>query len=279
MLRLPMLRGLLIVTLLATASLAVAAEKKKLLLLAQAPDGHPPQSHEYIAGLTILQALLSHAPELDVTLIHADEPWTEGPELLQKADGVVLFLAQGGKWLTEDPRRHDAMTKLAARGGGLSVIHWGMGAKSVRDIGPFLRLFGACHGGPDRKYMFLETELSPASPTEPLTAGIPAITVNDEFYYQLKTVEPRDGLRPLWLAKIKGEQEMVGWAYERPSGGRSFGFSGLHFHENWRRTEYRRLVTHGVLWTMQVAIPPGGANVDVPARLLEPVKVAEPATK
>ena len=36
---------------------------------------------------------------------------------------------------------------------------------------------------------------------------------------------------------------------------RSFGFSGLHFHDNWRLPEYRRLVAQGVLWSLKLPIP------------------------
>ena len=50
---------------------------------------------------------------------------------------------------------------------------------------------------------------------------------------------------------------------ERSDGGRSFGFSGLHFHENWQLPEYRRLVTQGVLWTLDLPIPIGGVDVNL----------------
>jgi hypothetical protein len=59
-------------------------------------------------------------------------------------------------------------------------------------------------------------------------------------------------------------------ARQRPGGGRAFGFSGLHFHANWRRAEYRRLVTQGVLWTLGVAVPKGGVEVEVAEKHLEP---------
>ena len=48
-----------------------------------------------------------------------------------------------------------------------------------------------------------------------------------------------------------------------PDGGRSFGFSGLHFHENWRVPEYRRILTQGILWTVKLPIPEKGLPVDV----------------
>jgi type 1 glutamine amidotransferase len=59
-------------------------------------------------------------------------------------------------------------------------------------------------------------------------------------------------------AVIDGEAHTVAWALEREGGGRSFGFSGLHFHENWQLPEYRRLVTQAVLWTLDLPIPKDG---------------------
>src|SRR5262245_29451743 len=92
---------------------------RKLLLLSQGPDGHPPQTHEYRAGLQILATCLQDVPGLAVTIVDASEPWTEGPQTLAAADGVVLFLAEGAKWVNQDPKRYEALSTLAARRGGL----------------------------------------------------------------------------------------------------------------------------------------------------------------
>ena len=67
-----------------------------------------------------------------------------------------------------------------------------------------------------------------------------------------KVVKPGEGVRPVVRATIEGKDEMVGWAWQRPDGGRSFGFSGLHFHDNWKRAEYRRLLAQGVAWTLKL---------------------------
>jgi hypothetical protein len=73
----------------------------------------------------------------------------------------------------------------------------------------------------------------------------------------------------LLTVPIDGRREMVCWAWQRPDGGRSFGFSGLHFHENWARIEYRRLVVQGVLWTLQMPIPANGLAVEITAEDLQ----------
>lgn len=239
------------------------APAKRLLLLGQGPDGHPPSTHEYMAGQAIIRECLLGVPGLEMTTVRADGPWSEGPELLDRADGVVLFVSQGAKWIQDDPRRYDAFARLAARGGGLVVLHWGMGTKDAQYIDRFVRLFGACHGGDDRRYKVLTTDVKVADPTHPITAGIEDFNVREEFYYRLKLVSPEESVRPLLKAKIEGEWETVCWAWDRPDGGRSFGFSGLHFHDNWRRESYRRLVAQAVLWTLKMPVGSDGLSVEV----------------
>ena len=243
-----------IVGMLSVASAETPA-KKKLLLLGQGPDGHPPQTHEYVAGLQRLEKLLKQVPELEVEFVRADEPWTDGPQQLQKADGAVLFLAAGAKWIQADPRRLGAFAALAARGGGLSALHWGTGTKEAKDVEAFVRLLGGCHGGPDRRYKVLETEARPAEPRHPIATGIHPFRVRDEFYYQLKFAKASGTVHPVLEVLIDEQPQTVSWAWERPYGGRSFGFTGLHFDENWKLVEYRRLVTQGVLWTMRCGKP------------------------
>ncbi|MCI0380225.1 MAG: ThuA domain-containing protein [Gemmataceae bacterium] len=236
--------------------------KKQLLLLYQGPDGHPKETHEYEAGLKILTALLQKAPGLEPNMVRADEPWRDGPDLLAKADGVVIFLAEGAKWLHQDPKRLAAFGEVAKRRGGLAALHWAMGTREAKNIDGFVALFGGCHGGPDRKYKVLKTDARLPEPKHPIARGLADFSARDEFYYTLKF--PKDHkIEPILQTQIDGNWETVAWAWQRPDGGRSFGFSGLHFHENWRMPEYRRLVAQGVLWTMRVEIPDKGLDVNL----------------
>jgi len=234
-----------------------AAADKTLLLLGQKPDGHPPGTHEYLPAQRILQHLLKDVPGLKTELVQADDPWTEGPELLGRADGVVLFVSQGAKWIQADPRRYEAFARLAQRGGGFTALHWGTGTKDAADVEGFTRLFGGCHGGPDRKYTFFdEIELSPADANHPIAAGFQPLKLREEFYFKLKRPPVDAGkVTPVLTITADGERETVSWAFERTDGGRSFGFTGLHFHDNWQRAEYRRLFTRGICWTMKLPLP------------------------
>jgi type 1 glutamine amidotransferase len=240
-----------------------ADQPKKLLLLGQGPDGHPPQTHEYLAGVRLVEKCLRSVPGLEMTVANADEPWREGPELLARADGVVIFLSEGSKWMHADPQRLAALRKLAARGGGFVGLHWGIGGKDARYIDGCLQLLGGCHGGPDRKYTVLATTAEVVAPNHPIASGLASFPVKDEFYYRLKFVPPEGSIRPILQVKINDQPETVAWAWDRPDGGRSFGFSGLHFHDNWRLLPYRRLVAQAVLWSLKLPVPKEGLPVVV----------------
>ena len=90
------------------AALALFAAPKQLLVLGQKPDGHPPGTHEYLPGARVLRALLAHRRDVRTTIVQADAPWADGPALIAKADGIVMFLNEGGgsfKRILSAPRR------------------------------------------------------------------------------------------------------------------------------------------------------------------------------
>ena len=86
------------------ASFLHAAEPtKKLLIIGDKPDGHPVTTHEFMKGSHILADLLKDESDLEVTVVDGQEPFTDGPDLIRKADGVVIFVSEGAKWAQLDP--------------------------------------------------------------------------------------------------------------------------------------------------------------------------------
>ena len=250
------------------SALAGKRTVKRILLIGQSPDNHPWSTHEYMAGMRILAQCLQPVKNLQTIIVNADEPWKDGPELLDGADAAVLFVSEGAKWLHQDARRLAAFQKLAKRGGGLVVIHWGMGCRDAKYIDGFVRLFGGCHGGPDRRYKIVNVTTTIATAGHPVVRGVKPIKVREEFYYTLKFAKPQSNITPLIRVPIDGKEHTVSWAWERPDGGRSFGFSGGHYHENWKHEAYRRLVTQAVLWTMKTPVPKSGLPLRISAKTL-----------
>ena len=230
--------GLLYLIVLLTAGVALnfvqAQEAKRLLLIGQGPDGHPPATHEFMPGVRVMEKLLGAHKNIRITVTKADEPWPEGPALIDQADGIVMFVTQGARWTKNDPQRHAARKRLA-----------------------------------QRKYKVLETDVTVLDHDHPIATGINNFRINDEFYYRLDFVKPPLRVHPLLAARIEDGDETACWSWDRPDGGRSFGFVAIHFHANWQREEYRRLVVQGILWTLGKPIPKAGVNVDIDLKVLE----------
>jgi type 1 glutamine amidotransferase len=247
----------------------LGAEPKRVLLIGQGPDGHPPNTHEFMAGLTVLEKCLKPVKELTLTTVRADEPWSDGPKLLADADGVILYLSQGSRWMQTDPRRYEALTRLAQRGGGIVALHWAVGAHDEKYIDGQVKLLGGSRGGPQRKYTVADFDVRLPNARHPIVTGIEPFEVNDEFYYRLDFTKGKPAIVPLLAATIDGRDETVAWAWERSDGGRSFSFVGMHFHRNWGLATYRRLAAQGLLWAVKLPIPEKGLSVEIDKQDLE----------
>jgi type 1 glutamine amidotransferase len=236
----------------------LAAAPKRVLIIGQGPDGHPPGTHEFMAGARVVEKLLGDLTEVKTTVTDATEPWTDGPKLLDEADAVVLLVTQGAMWMQADEARLAAFKRFAERKGGLVALHWSIGAKDAKFMPLQLSLLGGTRGGPQRKYIILENDVRRVAPKHPVLSGIADFRVKDEFYYRLELAKD---MQPLLSTTIEGNEETVCWAFERKDGGRSFGYVGFHFHENWKREDYRRLVKQAVMWSLEIPVPEKGAPV------------------
>lgn len=253
------------------ASLSFGADKpQRVLLIGQAPDGHPPGTHEYRAAASLFAKMLTPMERLQTIVVSADGDWVEGPELLDGADAAVVFVSEGAKWLQTDAKRLAAFQDLARRGGGLICLHWGMGTREAEFIPKWVELFGGCHGGPDRRYKVVDVKTQLATPDHPILRGVKPVEVREEFYFKLKLAQPAEQITPLIRVRIEEEDHTVGWAWQRPDGGRSFGFSGLHFHDNWKLESYQRMLAQSVYWVLNREIPEAGLQIKLEAADLIP---------
>ncbi|MEO8353648.1 MAG: hypothetical protein ABI680_18125, partial [Chthoniobacteraceae bacterium] len=180
-------------------------EPKRLLLVGQGPDGHPPGAHEFMPGVRVIEALLKPwGEEIEITTAKADEPWPEGPALIDHADGIVLLVTQGARWMQATPERFAALQRLAKRKGAIVALHWSVGAKDAAYIEGQLALLGGTRGGPQRKYVVSENDISLVERDHPILRGIEPYRIKDEFYYRLDLVKPSAQFHPLLATKIEG---------------------------------------------------------------------------
>lgn len=65
-------------------------------------------------------------------------------------------------------------------------------------------------------------------------------------------------------AVAEGKKQHVAWAYQRPDGGRGFGFTGAHNHVSWKDDDFRKVVLNAILWTAKVEVPKDGCPSRTP---------------
>ena len=75
---------------------------------------------------------------------------------------------------------------------------------------------------------------------------------------------PHSGNPHVRASVAKGEPQHLGWCVERPDGGRGFGFTGGHYHQNWRDDQFRKFVLNGIVWTAKMEVPEKGISTPTP---------------
>lgn len=155
-------------------------------------------------------------------------------------------------------KRNDVVAMMKD-GVGLVTIHWASSVfeQNLERLGP---LWMSYLGGTWVSNVGLYTGDSPLeqlAPDHPVSRGWQPFDLNDEYY-----LDPTLGeATPLLRVTTPEKTVIVGWAYERADGGRSFATTLGHFYRNFQQEPFRRLVTNGILWTAGVQVPEGGADV------------------
>lgn len=234
---------------------ARAADPARVLIIGHLRD-HPYETHEYLVDAEILAKCLRQTPNVEVTV---SDGWPTDPATLDEVDAIVLHVASGGDFLLGG-RHREAAEKLLDRGVGLTAIHWGTGAEADEPGHHYQKRMGGRFATKFSKLEHVELPLTQPHPEHVICRGWQGFPLHDEYYLDLK-FEP--GAVPVAEVERDGKQHPVVWAFERPEGGRSFGCVLGHYHRNFGREEFRRLLTNGILWTAKVDIPEGGAPVKI----------------
>ncbi len=254
-------------------------EGRKKVVFVAGPASHGYGSHEHNAGCALLAKLLNE----NVPAIHAvvyRNGWPADPTAFDNANAIVVFGDGGdGNMINKHLAEVDAAVE---RGAGLAVLHYSLevpkgapGEHLLKWIGGYFETFWSVN--PHWLAKFTQF------PQHPIARGVKPFEIEDEWYYHMRFRENMENVTPI-LSAIPPEQtrerpdgarssnpqvrarrgmsEAVAWAYERPKGGRGFGFTGGHFHWSWAHDDYRKLMLNALTWTAGVEVPPNG----VPSR-------------
>lgn len=246
------------------AKLAAEAPGKpvKIVLIGHKPD-HPPGTHLYLDECRLLAHCLQQTPGVRAVV---SDGWPQDPQILQGVSAIGLYSSPGAEILFQGPQA-DQVDQLLRQGVGLTALHWATGIGDAQNEPlreRYLRALGGIFGFGWSGLDISRSRVVPADRQHPICRGWSDFDHQDEWYLDLKFSPTA---QPLAQVRVKDKDQVVAWAYERPdsAGGRSYGNTLGHFHENFLQEPVRRVLVNGILWTARCEIPAGGAPCELPA--------------
>ena len=219
-----------------------------------------------------MQVLLKQTPGVDAVLVN--EEWPADEKVFEGAAAVVFYTDGGGKQAYLGSPEHVATVQKMADGKtGLVNLH-----QAVEFTPAFaaqsMNWTGAAYNALSSRGHW--DSVHDVFPKHAITSGVTPWKINDGWLNHFQFPAEMKGITPLvWSGKEKlgspegGDKDIVAWTYDRPSGGRSFSFSGLDAHGAWEQAGMRQLVINGVLWSAGVEIPAGGAKCEADKALID----------
>lgn len=256
---------------------------KKIVFVA-GKRSHGTGQHEHRAGCMLLADHLTKAGLGFQTTVVTDG-WPEDETVFEGADAVIIY-ADGGK--RHPAVQHlDKLEELAAAGAGIGCIHYAVEVPKGEPGDVFLETLGG----------YFETDWS-VNPhwdasfkmtDHNVSNGVKDFTIRDEWYYHMRFRKEMKGITPILsalppketLSRKDGphsgnphvrkavledkQPQHVMWVFERPDKGRSFGFTGGHFHKNWQDDNQRRVVLNAIAWISGAEVPEDGIPSATPS--------------
>jgi Trehalose utilisation len=280
------------VAVLMSLCLSSFAAEKKIVLIAGKPS-HGPGDHEFRAGCLLLKKCLDSVPA--ITSVVYSNGWPHEDGAFENADAVLIYADGGEGHPAIRPDRMKLMDGLAKKGVGIGCAHYGV---EVPKGDPGQAMHNWIGGHYEHLYS-VNPMWSPefkSFPDHPVTRGVKPFSVLDEWYFNMRW-RPElhgdastdgaartypNGLTPILVAKpsddvrdgpyvypkgpyqhiieASGRNEVMMWVYERPEGGRGFGFTGGHRHVNWGNDNFRKVVLNALLWIAHTDVPAQGVE-------------------
>ena len=260
------------------SSTSYAADKK--IVLIAGPPSHGPGEHEYRAGCLLLKSCLDKLP--NVTVVVFTNGWPSEPHAFDGAATIVVYTDGGPEHPLLQPGHLKRIGALMDQGVGLVCLHYAVEPTIEKGEKEFLNWLGGAFE--------INWSVNPmwtadfkSLPEHPITRGVKPFKFHDEWYFHMRFREGMKGVTSVLTAVpdpsttnrddgphednpvvrelvARGEPQIMAWAATREDGGRSFGFTGGHFHRNWGNENVRKLVLNAILWTAKIEVPSNGVT-------------------
>jgi hypothetical protein len=268
----------------AAATLTVpmqAAESKKLVMIAGIPS-HGPGAHEFNAGTLLLAKCLKGFPGLE-TSVNLNG-WPRSEKVFDGATAILIY-ADGGKGHPAiQDHRLEFLGALMKKGVGFMCAHFGVEVPKDKGGPEFQDWIGGYYEDKWSCNPIWRPEFNDF-PKHPIANGLKPFSAEDEWYFNMRfrprmenvtgilTAIPSDKVRDgpyvypkgpyKHIQEAKGRAEHMMWAVERKDGGRGVGFTGGHFHNNWKNDNFRKAVLNALVWICKLDVPKDGVESTV----------------
>ncbi|MFP6667888.1 MAG: ThuA domain-containing protein [Pirellulales bacterium] len=251
-----------------------AADKKvkKIVFIGDSGTHGPLGNHEFVAGFMLLSRQLHAAYPNVHCVVHTSKKW---PGDLSHADAVIVGLNHGGRAASDAD-----IFSAVRRGAGFMAVHYGVEVKKGEQGKNFTQWMGG--------YYETSWSVNPwwtpkfeSFPDHPVARGVKPFSVRDEWYYHMRFVGDMKGVTPILTdvpplnsaggnsdarkAVSQKQPQHMAWAYNRPDGGRGFGFTGLHAHANLADDGFRTVLLNASAWVAGLKIPKDGVPSKAPS--------------
>jgi len=253
---------------------------KRIVFVADTEPHGGRGNHEFLAAAVYLAKTINATYPDAHAVVYTKAKW---PKDLKNVDAIIVLLNHGGSAV------NPAVQEAVEHGAGFMAIHYGVEVDKGKQGQDYLKWLG----GYFEPFWSVNPWWTPEFkdlPKHETTRGVKPFKVEDEWYYHMRFVDGMKGVTPIlsavpplktvqgdgktssshggnpavWEEVSKGQSQVMAWAYERPDGGRGFGFTGLHKHENLGNDNMRTLLLNATAWVSKLAVPATG----VPSKAL-----------
>ncbi|HRZ37054.1 MAG TPA: DUF1080 domain-containing protein [Candidatus Paceibacterota bacterium] len=266
------------------------ADRKKIVLTAGTAS-HGSGDHEHMAGMLLLAKCLADHPGV-LTACYFNG-WPKDPTAYDNADAIVIYSDGGGGHPFVQGNRLEILGEKIRNGAGLGLLHYAVEVPREKGGKQFLEWAGGYFEAHWSVNPFWHPQFDNL-PDHPVTRGVKPFGVVDEWYYHMRFPEGMKGVTPILSALPpaetlnrpdgphsgnpevrksvleRKEPQHVMWVFDRPDGGRGFGFTGGHSHKTWGNDDFRKVVLNAIVWIAHAEVPPGGVQSAVAPADLKP---------
>jgi len=256
---------------------AAPAEGKKQIVFIHGKASHGYGGHAYGPAFRMLARILNeNVSAVNAVVIQDDQDLAA----METADAIVLG-SDGGRLVKS---LGDRLEPLMDKGVGLACIHYTVDPTDPKAVKRLIDWIGGSYERHWSVNPHWEAEFK-SFPDHAASRGLKPFKSHDEWYYHMRFAEDMKGVTPILSAvppeatrqrpdgahsgnpavrARSGMAEVVGWVYERPGGGRGFGFTGMHTHWNWAQDSFRKSVLNAIVWIAGADVPEDGIPSKTP---------------